>query len=227
MKAKPRRQSRASAGKGPKAVAPARKRVRRDAGRARGEPILEAVLKATVDELAQHGFDGLSVDRIARAAEVNKTSVYRRWPTREALVAAAMEGVIEDVDGVLTALPSGTAGLRGQLMAMAQRVAGFLGTPGGRALALAAIRAADAPELAAMARRLLEQGALGPVAEVVMGAMQRGEWRPDLDPVAVLNMLVGAMMHRSLLERRELDEAWLSMLVGVVVRGVAPVPTTA
>jgi len=43
------------------------------------------------------GLEGLSVERIARGAGLDKTSVYRRWPTREALVAAALEGVLEAV----------------------------------------------------------------------------------------------------------------------------------
>src|SRR5690242_7791444 len=68
---------------------------RRDAGRPRGQPITEAVLDRTLEELASFGVAKLSVSRIARAADVNKTSVYRRWPTREALVAAALERVHE------------------------------------------------------------------------------------------------------------------------------------
>ena len=67
---------------------------RRDAGRARGAPIVEAVLTRTLEELAQAGLEGLSVERIARRAEVNKTSVYRRWPSRGELVAAALEQVL-------------------------------------------------------------------------------------------------------------------------------------
>ena len=61
---------------------------RRDAGRARGgEPIVDAILEHTLADLARAGIDGLSIDRIARAAAVNKTTIYRRWPTREGLVA--------------------------------------------------------------------------------------------------------------------------------------------
>jgi AcrR family transcriptional regulator len=53
------------------------------------------VLARTLEELVAHGIEGANVDRIARAAEVNKTSVYRRWPTKEALVAAALERVAD------------------------------------------------------------------------------------------------------------------------------------
>lgn len=55
---------------------------RRDAGRPRGRPVVDAVLDAVVAELAEHGPDGLSVERVARRAEVNRTTVYRRWSGR-------------------------------------------------------------------------------------------------------------------------------------------------
>ncbi len=71
---------------------------RRDAGRPRGEAVTEAVMLCTLDELASHGLSDLSVERIADAAEVNKTTIYRRWPTREALVAGALEYVMLDLD---------------------------------------------------------------------------------------------------------------------------------
>ena len=55
-----------------------KKKPRRDAGRPRGEPIEAVVLARTLEELVEHGVDGASIDRIARAASVNKTSVYRQ-----------------------------------------------------------------------------------------------------------------------------------------------------
>lgn len=69
---------------------------RRDAGRARGEPIVDSILEHALVELSREGLDGLSIDRIARAAAVNKTTIYRRWPTREALVAAALGRILID-----------------------------------------------------------------------------------------------------------------------------------
>ena len=53
-------------------------RGRRDAGRARGEPIVDSILEHTLADLSRAGLDGLSIDRIARAAAVNKTTIYRR-----------------------------------------------------------------------------------------------------------------------------------------------------
>lgn len=50
----------------------------------------EAILRATVDLLAGQGYSRLTMDRVARKAAVAKTSLYRRWPTKEALVIDAI-----------------------------------------------------------------------------------------------------------------------------------------
>ena len=193
-----------------------KKPVRRDAGRPRGENIADAVLDSALAELATAGVAGFSIDRIARAADVNKTSVYRRWPTREALIAAALERVLVHLE--VQQLDTGT--LRGDLLLLGDTVAHFLTQPVGRALTSAVFAEDTAPSIAALARRRLQESAGGPAAAMVARAMARGEWRDDADPVVVLSMLVGAMLHRLGLERGELGRPWLEGVVDVVVRGV-------
>ena len=55
----------------------------------RGAPIVRRTLAAAVDELGRVGYVDLRVEDVARRAKVNKTTVYRRWPTKEDLVRAA------------------------------------------------------------------------------------------------------------------------------------------
>jgi AcrR family transcriptional regulator len=57
----------------------------------RSEQVARRVLDAAVAELAAVGYAGFRVERVASRAAVNKTTVYRRWPTRLALVTAAVE----------------------------------------------------------------------------------------------------------------------------------------
>ena len=56
----------------------------------RGAKVRAAVLAATLVELAESGYAALSVDDVARRAGVHKTTVYRRWQTRENLVVDAL-----------------------------------------------------------------------------------------------------------------------------------------
>jgi AcrR family transcriptional regulator len=50
-----------------------------------------AVLDATVAELVEHGFAGLTVEAVAKRAGVNKTTIYRRWGGRAGLIVDAVE----------------------------------------------------------------------------------------------------------------------------------------
>jgi AcrR family transcriptional regulator len=173
---------------------------------------VDAVLACTLEELAQHGIEQLSVERIARAAEVNRSSVYRRWPTREALVAAALARVAEDVDRAL----GDQGSLRADLDALTERVAELLDQPGGRALVRGAF--AEAPGSELPRAPLPTEGA----PEMVARARARGEWREDARPEVVLAMLVGALLHRRMLERAPLDAGWRRDLVDLLLAAVGP-----
>jgi AcrR family transcriptional regulator len=199
----------------PKAAA---KPPRRDAGRPRGETIEATILARTLDELAAHGWEGLSVERLARAAEVNKTSVYRRWPTREALVAAALEAV---ADRLAVELPD-EGSLVAELRTLGRAVAAFAETAEGRAVLRAASAEAVGPALAAVATRRLASSALGAVPAIVARARARGEWRDDVPPEVLLAVLVGAIIHRQTLERQVVSPAWLDAVVTTLARGVRP-----
>lgn len=171
----------------------------------------------TLDELAAHGWEGLSVERIARAAEVNKTSVYRRWPTREALVAAALEAV---ADRLGVELPDEGSLVR-ELRTLGRTVASFAATSEGRALLRAASAEEVGPALAAVATRRLAQHALA-VPAMIQRARARGEWRDDVPPEVVLAVMVGAIIHRLTLERQPVSPEWLEAVVTTLARGVRP-----
>jgi AcrR family transcriptional regulator len=191
---------------------------RRDAGRPRGQHVTDAVLDATLAELATAGLEGLSVERVAQRAQVHKTTVYRRWPTREALIAAALEGLAVDA----AARAPDTGSLRGDLLGLLGPVATFLGRPEGRAVARAALAAPAEAHVAALAARRLETPAAGAVEALVARAQARGEWRADVAADLVLPTLVGALLHRTLLEHADPGGAWLEGVVDLVLHGVAP-----
>jgi AcrR family transcriptional regulator len=63
----------------------------------RAARVVDAILWATTAELARAGFDMLRVDDVALVAKVNKTTIYRRWPTKVDLVAAALRASHRDL----------------------------------------------------------------------------------------------------------------------------------
>src|SRR5215470_1488934 len=60
-------------------------------GRPRNPGVDRAVLRAALELFFEHGVAGASIEKIAKRAGVAKTSVYRRWSSREALLAQAIE----------------------------------------------------------------------------------------------------------------------------------------
>jgi len=61
------------------------------AGRPRSPLVDRAVMRGALELFIEHGVAGASIERIAKRAGVAKTSIYRRWPSREALLAQAIE----------------------------------------------------------------------------------------------------------------------------------------
>lgn len=177
------------------------------------------MLRAVIDELAEHGVGGLRVSRVAAAAGVNKTSVYRRWGTREELIGAALRAVVADVSRRL----ADTGSLRGDLARLVAVVGEEVASKRGRALVLAALsRAVPSPPTGALATSAGAPEREGAEA-LVARAASRGEWDVERHPPEpVLSMLAGAVLHRVQVEGRPVEEPWVAAVVEVVARGVAP-----
>lgn len=59
-------------------------------GRKRDEDLTAAILEAAGELLLQVGFDRLRIQDVADRAGAGRGSIYRRWPTKEALLAEAI-----------------------------------------------------------------------------------------------------------------------------------------
>jgi AcrR family transcriptional regulator len=64
----------------------------------RSQQVVEKVREATMAELARVGFPGLTIEGVAKAANVNRTTIYRRWPSKDALLLAVLEPGLERFD---------------------------------------------------------------------------------------------------------------------------------
>ena len=96
-------------------------------GRRRRGPssrVRDAAIAATLAELAEHGYSALSLEKVARRAGVNKTTLYRRWGTREELV---LEAMLERA-GEHIPVPD-TGSLRQDLLQLARTAAANAATP--------------------------------------------------------------------------------------------------
>src|SRR6187402_997198 len=77
----------------------------------RAARVVSDVLIATAEELSRVGYAALRIEDIAARSGVNKTTIYRRWPTKPELVAAALRALTQPPQA------PDTGSLRGDLLA--------------------------------------------------------------------------------------------------------------
>lgn len=180
----------------------------------RGQKVVDRVLDETLRQLARAGVEGLRVPEVAERAGVNKTSVYRRWPTREALVRAALEYSMQH-----TAEVESTGTLEGDLLELLRTVARFVASPEGLGT-VRTVFADGGSTLGALARRRWASAGREAPLRALEQARERGELPADADGELLLFTLAGALLHRVFVERAAVDEAWLQRLVRLGLYGV-------
>jgi AcrR family transcriptional regulator len=191
-------------------------------GRPRDGAVDERVLSAAWGLLHAGGYAALNMDDVAARAGVAKTTLYRRWPTKDHLavaVAAEMlaEVPIPDTGDLRHDLTEFTVGLAGSLNLL--RMAGHYG--GGASAGLVAelvaafARHPDIGELVragfaqrhALARTRLER------------AREREGLREEIDPGVLIDQLAGPIYYRILITGAPADRDYAERLVDAVLDG--------
>ncbi|MEI6363398.1 MAG: TetR/AcrR family transcriptional regulator [Actinomycetes bacterium] len=166
-------------------------------GRPRDERIDGDIARAAIEVLADDGFDRFSVEEVALRAGVAKTTIYRRFECRSALIAAALAQLAEN-DPVAPAQGSVRERLVDILTAIRTN---YPDSPRGRILMHA--MASDDPEL----HGLVHERVLAPRARVLKCVIEEGiadgQLRPDLDVDAVVPILVGPMLYLGMWRTRD------------------------
>ncbi|CAL9365993.1 TetR/AcrR family transcriptional regulator [Streptomyces sp. enrichment culture] len=187
--------------------------VRRRTG-GRSARVRQAVLEATLQAVAEHGADAVSIPEIARQAGVHETSVYRRWGGREQLVTDALLAHSQE----LLPVPD-TGTLRGDLIAFADSLAAYLATPLGTALTRAMSATHDDAALAENRQRFWDTRI--DLAQVMIDrAVARGELPEDTDPALAVELLGAPLHFRSLLTRQPVDSTFTAKVVDVLLTGL-------
>ena len=184
----------------------------------RGRAVLDHVLDTTLAFLAEHGY-AFSVDDVARAAGVHKTTIYRRWPTKAALVgaAAARLAAIEVPD-------RRTGDPITDLTRLALDVARALRTGAGAGALRAVLAAAgDDPQIVPVARRFLT-GRYQVALAIIQAAIDGGRLCDDIDPTIVWEAIVNPLHMRALLGTPASDHV-CRQLVHLALAGAALEPS--
>jgi AcrR family transcriptional regulator len=161
-----------------------------------------AVLDATLSELAERGWDQASVDTIASRAGVHKTTVYRRWGSKDRLVAEALEAAAERRIQV-----PDSGDVDQDLRALARAVLAILTSRDGAATVRALVAGAQSsPEVGRVVRRFWATR-LAHVGPIVDRAVSRGQLPHGTDPDELLRYLAAPLFHRLLVSAEPLTRA--------------------
>lgn len=158
------------------------------------------VLAAVEAELAQHGYDGLTVDAVAARSGVHRTTVYRRWKTVAGLLVDLLQAGADDAWE-----PSDTGSLEGDLIAVSREVhAALTARPSvTQAVIAASFRTPEAAEaLTQFWKDRYERTAI-----VVRRAVERGEIPAGTDADQLLLTATGPLYHQLVLLRRPMSRA--------------------
>ena len=186
-------------------------------GRPRDERIDTEVVSAVLNVLRDGGYGAVTIDGIARKVKRARTSLYRRWPSKRALVAYA---VVSEMGHNPAA---DTGALRGDLEAAVETLLNAFAGPLGQALAGLVADMAQDGDLAQIIRQEVLAARRKSMREAVTRARTRGEVRPDVDVELALDMLTGPFYFRTLFGHAPITRRMTRDVVDYVLRVVAPV----
>lgn len=190
------------------------------AGRPRSEAASRAILDAVLDLVTEHGSIGaISMEAVASRAGTSKATVYRRWPSKEALVAAAVESIKAPP---ASDLPHES--VRDDLVRLLRGVRTDVSPVERRILKCIMLESEDNPELARQQERLMTRRRRAGI-DVIRYWIDRGELRADLDPALTAAALVSPMLtimvygHYPHLRTEDLADRLVDqLLVGITTR---------
>ena len=181
-------------------------------GRPRDAEADAAILRAFFEVVAEHGYAGASMDAIAERAGVAKTTIYRRWPSRDALMLAAHARLLQDNP------PPDTGTLRGDLLEVARILIENLARPPLSRVAAATIgEMAHNDDLARLFRAAVAEERIRMLSGIFERAAARGEVPPGQDWPLLAQMLVGPVMFRVVVTGEPVTRAVGEALVDAVL----------
>jgi AcrR family transcriptional regulator len=181
--------------------------------RGRSARVVEEVLRATLEEIGQRGYQTMRIEDVAARSGVNKTTIYRRWPTKLDLLAAAVRHFAP------VPAPPETGTLRGDLLVLLRTIARKADTPTRSGMIRMFQTEREHPDVDKVMRPLhAEQMALR--RGVIERAIGRGELPEGIDVDLVLELMFAPVIRRVMLRDKRADDAFIETTVDVVLSGV-------
>ena len=162
--------------------------------RRRGAVLERAILDAALEQLGTVGWNGLTMEGVAAGAQTGKAAVYRRWPSKEDLVADALRSGLPSYDNV-----PDLGSVRDDLLALCRRARDAMFSRPGFALR-AVLHECDTMQ-AERFHAVIFEGVIEPtikmLREVITRGIERGEVREEAANGYVFDAVPAMMMYRA------------------------------
>jgi AcrR family transcriptional regulator len=187
----------------------------KSAGRPRSSEADQAILETTIRLLMEQGYDAMSMEGVATAAGVGKTTIYRRYPGKRELVVAAVSSLASTVE-----LPPDSGDTRAELYKIMHDTYEIIESRGlfsllGTLLA----KEREDPMLLDLFRKLVIGPRIAVISTVVRRGVERGTVRTDVDLSTVVQMLAGSMFAHHVIGGAP-DDHWFSGMIDTLWSGI-------
>jgi AcrR family transcriptional regulator len=167
-----------------------------------------AIVDACAELLAEEGFSGVSIEAVAARSGAAKTTIYRHWPSRAALLIDAFGAC----GGPCMETPD-TGSLADDVACTLAGLAEKLGDPAWCASLRSLVDAAQRdPELARLHAATVAERRK-PLTDVLERAIARGMLPAGLDMDRACALLVGPLFYRAMVTREPVDPAFVRGIV--------------
>jgi AcrR family transcriptional regulator len=161
-------------------------------GRARDPDIDARILAAANRHLSSHGYEAMSVAAVAHEARTTRQALYRRWPTKASLAAAALTAAVDAPEPETTENP--LADLTAELANFQRGVS----RAGRLSLVGTMLQDGTAPEALTRYRTQVVAPRRGRIRAILEQARHLGLIEPDADLEVAVTMCTGSWYARAL-----------------------------
>ncbi|MDZ8031401.1 TetR/AcrR family transcriptional regulator [Nostoc sp. DedSLP04] len=192
------------------------KQINSTSGRPRSIHADQAILQATLDLLAEVGYESMSIEAIASRAGVGKTTIYRRYTSKEELVADAIESLRDDL-----AIPD-TGSFWGDMDILIKNAAKKIDSPLGRqTLALIVSTASSNPQFAEVYWTKYTKLRREAFSKILKRAKSRGEIHNNADVDLIIDLVSGSLYYALIFKpTAEPVEAYMRRTINLLLKGI-------
>ncbi len=177
-------------------------------GRPRSEKSMQAILDTTNKMLLLNSVRDISIESVAKKAGVGKTTIYRWWPNKVALV-------LDSISGPMNSLPAPVTGGNPKelLEKQLERFARICRGRGGKIIAELYAESQGNPDTQALffEKFMVQHEEI--LASILEQGKSSGDFRTTLDTALTVDMIYGAFFYQLMSNPNPLDQNFANSII--------------